>query len=72
MPRAAQAQLAVHDLGGRRIATLFSGRLAAGTREFTWDGRADGGSAAPNGVYFLRLAAGGQVVSKKVALLRGD
>ncbi len=72
LPRAAEVELAVHDLGGRRVAALFRGRLPGGSREFAWNGRADGGEAAPNGVYFLRLAAGGQVVSKKLALLRGD
>ena len=66
LPREADVDLAVHDLAGRRIATLAHGRLAAGRRSYTWDG-----SGARDGVYFVRLAVDGRVLSTRVALLRG-
>jgi hypothetical protein len=65
LPREAHVDLAVHDLAGRRLATLASGRLPAGPREFTWDG-----AGARNGLYFVRLVVDGRVYSSRVALLR--
>ena len=38
LPRAAHVELSVHDLSGRRVATVFTGDLPAGRREFTWTG----------------------------------
>jgi hypothetical protein len=65
LPRDAAVELSVHDLAGRRVATLAQGRLAAGRRTFTWDG-----AQAHDGVYFVRLAVDGRVLSTRVALLR--
>ena len=71
LPRAANVQLSVHDLSGRRIATVFAGALPAGHREFTWNGATDRGDRAANGVYFVHLAAGGEISSRKVVVLGG-
>lgn len=65
LPRDAAVELSVHDLAGRRVATLAQGRLAAGRRTFTWDA-----ANARDGVYFVRLAVDGRVLSTRVALLR--
>lgn len=70
LPRAAAVDVTVHDLSGRRVAVLFQGELPAGRREFTWSGAIDRGGRAADGVYFLRLAADGQIVSRKVVVLR--
>jgi hypothetical protein len=72
LPRAGDVELVVHDLAGRRIATLFRGRLEAGTRAFRWVGTDDGGEPARDGVYFLRGRIEGVEVTRKVILLRGE
>ena len=59
------AELTIHDVTGRRLATLASGRWAPGVREFSWDG-----SGAREGVYFARLSVDGRVLSQRVVLLR--
>ena len=66
LPRDADVDLAVHDIAGRRVATLTNGRLPAGRRDFTWNG-----AGARDGVYFVRLTVDGQVLSTRAALLRG-
>ncbi len=72
LERAAAVEVSVHDLGGRRVATLFRGPLPAGVHEFTWDGaRADGATAA-HGVYFVRARVDGERLTRKLVLLRGD
>jgi hypothetical protein len=65
LPRETDVQLTVHDLAGRRVATLASGRQPAGRRDFTWVG-----AGVRDGVYFVRLTVEGRVYSSRVALLR--
>jgi flagellar hook assembly protein FlgD len=36
----------------------------------TWDGRDDNGRAVPNGVYIYRLANGGNVLTKKLIIVK--
>ncbi len=71
LERASDVEVAVHDLGGRLVATLHPGRLEAGTHPLAWDGRLGDGSAAPNGLYFFQVRAGAGQASRKVILLRG-
>lgn len=71
LPRAADVDLAVHDLAGRRVATLHRGALAAGVHPFTWNGRTDRGEAARDGVYFVRMRAGGTEIARKTVFVRG-
>jgi len=67
---AADANVAVFDIQGRRVSTVFRGRLEAGTTEFAWNGRRDDGSRATAGVYFYRLEMKGRVESRRLVLLR--
>jgi len=70
LDNAADAHVAVFDILGRRVSTVFSGRLQPGTTELRWNGRHDDGSRATAGVYFYRLEMGGRVVSRRLVLLR--
>jgi hypothetical protein len=63
--------VAVFDASGRLVRSLASGVFPAGIRSVTWDGRNDRGERAGAGVYFVRLAWGGQSrESARVTLLR--
>ncbi len=64
LPQSGDVDLAIYDLAGRRVATLWRGTLPAGTREFTWNG------VAQNGVYFARLVVDGEVRTSRVVLRR--
>lgn len=68
--RSGPAELAVHDLAGRRLRILHTGPLAAGNHGFSWDGRDERGRAAASGVYHFRLttAAGSEV--RKAVLVK--
>ena len=70
LDNAADAHVAVFDILGRRVSTVFSGRLQPGTTELRWNGRHDDGRRATAGVYFYRLEMGGRVVSRRLVLLR--
>ena len=68
--RAGEAELAIHDVAGRRIRTLERGPVAPGPRETTWDGRDDAGRRAASGLYFAVLRTDGELFTRKVVLLR--
>jgi hypothetical protein len=72
LDRATDVDLAVHDLSGRRVATLFRGVLGAGPHEFAWRGMRGDGSPAANGIYFLQARVGAERLARKVVFLRGD
>ena len=63
-----EVTLAVYDVTGRLIRTIAERSFAAGEHEVTWRGRDERGGAAPSGVYFVRLNAGGAVESQKIVL----
>ena len=67
---ATDANVAVFDILGRRVSTVFRGRLKVGTTQLAWNGRHDDGSRATAGVYFYRLEMNGRVVSRRLVLLR--
>ena len=66
----ADVDLAVYDVAGRRVATVASGARARGGHEFAWDGTDDAGKRVSNGVYFYRLRAGNQVLTRKLLVVR--
>jgi hypothetical protein len=71
LPTASTVDLAVHDLAGRRVATLFRGTLTPGARTFVWNGHDARGGAVRDGVYFVRCVTNGRVQFQRVVLLRG-
>ncbi len=62
-------EVAVFDVGGRRVKTLVDGPLDPGQYELRWDGRDDSGSRLASGVYFLRLETSGGRDSRKMTVL---
>ncbi len=67
---AGPAQLSVHDLQGRRIATLREGVLPAGEQSVVWNGRGVGGALMGSGVYLVHLRSGGRDHVERVVLLK--
>jgi PA domain-containing protein/flagellar hook capping protein FlgD len=60
------ADLAIFDLAGRKVASLHAGALPAGAHAFDWHGRDDAGRHAPAGIYLVRLVADGTVESARM------
>lgn len=69
VPREAPVEVTVHDLGGRRIATLASGVHAAGRHRARWAPR-PGEREAASGIYFVTLRAAGREITQRVAITR--
>ncbi len=62
------ADLSIFDLNGRRIRSVVHGRVEAGSARARWDGRGPGGEPVPAGVYFARLQAGGQTITRRIMI----
>lgn len=68
--RTGPVDLAVYDLNGRRVARLVRGEQAAGRHRVLWDGRGLDGRTLASGTYVYRLVADGEVMSRKLTLLK--
>lgn len=65
LPVSANVNVTIHDLAGRQIAELFNGQIEAGRHAAVWNAEA---SAA--GVYFVKINAGGTILSEKLLLVK--
>ena len=65
VPEQSQVRLAVYDLTGRRIDTLVDAVQGAGEYYVTWDA-----SQLASGVYFYRLETGGEVLTRRMSLVK--
>jgi flagellar hook capping protein FlgD len=68
--RTAAARVTVHDLAGRRVATLLDGPAAPGATTLKWNGRDRDGRAAASGVYQVRAEIAGRMLARRIALVR--
>jgi len=67
----ADVALEIHDVQGRRVATLAQGPLPGGRYEYPWDARGEHGARLGAGLYFIRLSIAGQAVQiQRLALVR--
>ena len=69
VPPGTSGQLDVLDVGGRRLATLWSAAGGEREREVRWDLRDAHGRRVPAGVYVLRPAPGGAPRARRLVVL---
>ena len=62
--------VAVYNVLGQRLRTVYSNSRFGGIMSLVWDGADDAGRLVPPGVYFLRVAAGSRVDVRKIVVLR--
>ncbi len=67
---AGTVHLAIFDVRGGAVAVLRDGFHEEGEHRVIWDGRGRDGAPVAGGVYFIRLTAGGQTLSRKILLLK--
>lgn len=62
--------IALYDVLGRRITTIYSRSRFGGLKLFSWDGTGADGAPVPPGVYFIRVSAGDETAVRKVVVIR--
>lgn len=65
VPKSGVVKLTVYDASGRETATLFNGRLSAGTYNYDYDA-----SQLASGIYFYKLESGDFTQTKKMVLVK--
>ena len=65
LPAASEGTIAVYDIAGRLVTTLFKGRDGAGVHELSWNA-----GSLKSGMYFYRLQAGQKVITKSFLKVR--
>ena len=70
LPEKRLVTLDVYDVTGTLIARLADGYRERGTHSVQWNGRDGKGNQVSSGLYFYRLIAGKEVISRKMVLLR--
>ncbi|HET6463723.1 MAG TPA: FlgD immunoglobulin-like domain containing protein, partial [Candidatus Krumholzibacteria bacterium] len=71
LPTAAKVTLAVYDVNGRLVRMLVRDvKKPAGVFEAEWNGTDSKGSPVASGVYFYRLVAGSEKMTRKAVLLK--
>jgi hypothetical protein len=70
VPTDGHARLAIYDVAGRLVSTLFDREMRAGAGEVTWSGTGSSGATVAAGVYFCRLTTESGDVAQKLLFLR--
>ncbi len=70
LPQDARVRIVIYDVQGRRVRTLLDETRSAATHEVTWNGTDDAGARVASGIFFCRLEAGDQSVTRKLVLLK--
>jgi len=70
LPKASRVKIAVFNILGQQVRTLFEGEQSRGHHFVTWDGRSDSGQEVSSGLYLIRMQASEFVATRRVVLLR--
>ena len=70
LPERSSVKIAVYDLLGRRVTTLYDGNLEAGHHTFTWSGKDFMGTGVASGIYFIQMQADDYSATRKAILMK--
>lgn len=65
-----EVNLSLYDSTGKKVVTLVDGSKGPGLYEVEWSGKNGNGALVSGGVYFISLTAEGEVLVKKVLVIR--
>jgi hypothetical protein len=70
LPAKSDVRLDIYDVAGRRVREVTMNAQAKGWNTLRIDAHDDRGTALPSGVYFFRVHAGAETVTKKMVIAR--
>src|SRR5690606_11788149 len=69
-PASGHLTVAIYNLLGQQVASLFDGQVAAGAGQMTWNGLDDAGQQVATGIYLARFTFGQQVQTVSMTMRR--
>ncbi len=70
LKESATVEMKIYDLKGRVVKHLHSGNLPAGTSNFRWSGRDDGGRKLSSGVYWAKAQIGDLAFTERLVMIK--
>lgn len=70
IPKGSHVRLSIYDVQGRFVTDLVNEYREKGSYRKVWDGRNRNGVTVSSGVYFVRLESAGQVLSRKIVMIK--
>ncbi len=70
MPEKHVVKLEIYNLLGRKVKTLYSGRLNAGPHAYQWNGLNEAGKKLSSGIYIYRLSGDNVSLQKKMLFMK--
>jgi hypothetical protein len=70
VPAKSHTNLSIYNIEGKLVKILMDGEFEGGVKTVVWNGTDERGNPVSSGVYFYRLRAGGDVMTKKMVLLK--
>src|SRR5262249_32312456 len=70
LPSKSDLSVEVFDVAGRRVRDEVLPAQKAGWEDVRFDGRNDAGQPLPSGVYFFRVTAAGETMTRKLVIAR--
>ncbi len=66
----ARVDLSIYDIRGRRVRTLIRGEVSPGDHTVVWDGTDEKGGKIGSGSYFYRVTTNGDVVTRRMVVVK--
>jgi len=70
LDKATKLTMDIFDLQGRKVMSLYQGRLQSGKYTFYWDGENNRGQKVQTGIYILEITAAGVTYSRKLIFVK--
>jgi len=70
LPTPVNVEASIYSITGQQVKRLIHGLLPSGSHEVVWDTRDQRGSKVAAGIYFLRIQAGEEKVTRQITILR--
>jgi len=70
MPNAAKANINIYNIRGQLVKTLVNDVVESGITQYNWKGLDNSDKPVTSGIYFYKLVTDGQVLTRKMLLLK--
>lgn len=70
LPNASPVEVQIFDVSGRRVSNRSIGMMGKGWQQIALQATDDAGQRLPSGVYFYRITAAGEAITRKMVITR--